>query len=383
MDDGYARIKQRLQLLYREPGAVKPLPKPIPRGDGQLPEWKRVGDFTLLRRYRLEEIRLPGWPSGEAEILPCAFTHGDVLFFDTETTGLSGGAGSVVFLVGFGWYSDTGLNVEQVFLTDFPGEYEFLETVSERLKQRPVVVSYNGKSFDRHLLRSRFLMNGIMLDLVNLDDEHHLDLLHITRRFWRRVIGSCSLTQVERKVLGLRRTHDLPSEEVPDRYFEYLRNGDAHVMADVFSHNLYDVGTLARIYDAIGGLVSGTSSVTRVDLTALGEFLLRSGNHRGIVCLRESFRQGDVQAGVLLSLHGKRRGEWSASIQIWQRMAERKNVFSAIELAKYFEHKRKDPTQALSWVERVLSWRLPLAPNVRTALAKRKQRLLAKIERQK
>ncbi len=44
-----------------------------------------------------------------------------LVFLDTETTGLSGGTGTYVFLVGIGFQSKEGFIVQQFFLQD-PGE---------------------------------------------------------------------------------------------------------------------------------------------------------------------------------------------------------------------------------------------------------------------
>ena len=46
-------------------------------------------------------------------------TAGPLLFFDLETTGLSGGAGTLAFLVGCGYFDDDGFHTRQLFLSGY------------------------------------------------------------------------------------------------------------------------------------------------------------------------------------------------------------------------------------------------------------------------
>ena len=101
----------------------------------------------------------------------------NLLFYDLETTGLSGGASTIAFLAGFGWVENNKLFINQYFLHDFPGEIDFLLLINEFLDSGKILVSYNGKSFDHPLLRTRFLMKGLKIPLVP-----EIDLLHTARR---------------------------------------------------------------------------------------------------------------------------------------------------------------------------------------------------------
>ena len=49
------------------------------------------------------------------------------MFFDIETTGLSGGAGTIAFLAGCGWFEDEGFRVRQFFLAGPGGERAMLD----------------------------------------------------------------------------------------------------------------------------------------------------------------------------------------------------------------------------------------------------------------
>ena len=80
------------------------------------------------------------------------------LFLDTETTGLAGGTGTYAFLVGLAWWEGGGLEVEQLFMRDYSEERSLLAALAERLAERPVLVTFNGKSFDWPLLETRYRM---------------------------------------------------------------------------------------------------------------------------------------------------------------------------------------------------------------------------------
>jgi uncharacterized protein len=336
--------------------------------------WSRRGEFLYTRRLE--------FPGQAPRIAPAVFDPAvesveDLLFFDTETTGLSGGAGTLVFLVGTAWASGTDLEVEQYFLADFPGEPEFLEAVRERFAGRTACVSFNGRSFDGPLLRGRFSLARIAFAM-----GRDIDLLHPARRLWRGITGDCSLKSLEEKVLGIQRGMDIPGSEIPEVYFQFLRTGRPGVLPVVFDHNLTDVTSLARMWDALGGLLAGDTTAAPVDGRALGRELLRRGDLRGAVVLAEALEGGDAEAGLHLGLHHKRRGAWDDAVGVWERLAaEARSLVAVVELAKYLEHRRRDYTAALARVEEALSWGLPLNARERAELAKRRHRLERKATR--
>ena len=100
------------------------------------------------------------------------------LFLDTETTGLAGGTGTYAFLVGLAWWDAAGLQVEQFLMRDFTDEYSMLQELATRVKERPVLLTFNGKSFDWPLLENRFKMTR---SLAPPKLAAHLDLLHPAR----------------------------------------------------------------------------------------------------------------------------------------------------------------------------------------------------------
>lgn len=164
-------------------------------------------------------------------------------FLDTETTGLSGGAGTTVFLCGLGFLDGDAFVLEQVFLRSFADERAGLMHVVERLAQRPMQVSFAGKSFDRHRLASRMTLHRLSHAML---DPRHLDLLHWARRTWRTQLPDTRLRTLEERCLGIARADDLPGSEAPRAWLDWLRDGSGEVDR-VMEHNRLDVLTLATL----------------------------------------------------------------------------------------------------------------------------------------
>ncbi|MCL2800674.1 MAG: ribonuclease H-like domain-containing protein [Treponema sp.] len=171
----------------------------------------------------------------------------DFLFFDLETTGLSGGAGTVAFLAAFGRFADGKLVITQYLLLDYPGEHDFLNCVLQQLKtENAVIVSYNGKCFDSQIIKTRFLMNRMKPPLYR-----HADLLHPTRRLWKTIIQDCSQSSVESNILKIERTDDIPGSLAPEIWFEFLKTGATERLTGICDHNVSDIKGLAGILSAM------------------------------------------------------------------------------------------------------------------------------------
>ena len=313
--------------------------------------------------------------SGRIAFHPKPARSEDLVFYDTETTGLSGGAGSVIFLFGAAWCEGGDLAVEQLFLSDFPGEPEFLLAVKGLLEPRRAFVSYNGKTFDSHLLRTRFRMNRI-----SWEPGPQVDLLHHSRRLWKSIVGDCSLRSMETRVLGFTRELDVAGEDIPLIWLEFLRTGRPGTLPVVFDHNVMDIVSLARLYGIIGTLLDGSPVPMRVDERALGTWLIRSGDPAGLVLLEEAFRKGSEPSGVALALYHKSRREWDRAAEVWaQLLAASRSLVAAVELAKHHEHRTRRYQVALQLVETALSWNLPLDLRSRREIARRRERLQRKL----
>src|SRR5580658_4231476 len=179
------------------------------------------------------------------------------LFLDTETTGLAGGTGTYAFLIGLAWWDAGALQVEQLFMRDFAEEHSLLHELAARVAERPVLVTFNGKTFDWPLLDSRFTMTR-KIPTPRL--AAHLDLLHPARALWKLRLGSVRLVDLERHVLdaprlGWHREDDIASSLIPQYYFDYLRGGPADPLAGVVKHNQMDLRGLAALFGKINSLL--------------------------------------------------------------------------------------------------------------------------------
>jgi len=336
--------------------------------------FKRAGEFTFFRRKVIEEH---GFLQPTARLIPGTYTPRELLFFDLETTGLSGGAGNYFFLIGLGFLEDSSLVIEQVFLADYPGEAEYLDYIRERLKRGKVFVSYNGKSFDSHLLRMRFQMNG-----REYEPAEQIDLLYWARRLWKKTLPDCSLKSVEAGVLGINREDDVPGYEIPDIYFSYLRAGDTGPLPQVFEHNMQDILSLVKLYILVEDILSGRQFPPVTDSRALGCWLLKECDATGVSVLKRGFAGGDAGSGKALGLHYKRAGLWPLALPLWRELVENfRSISAAVELAKYYEHRKKEPERARYWLDKVFAWDLPLSPLLRSELLKRRERLKKKLSK--
>lgn len=341
------------------------------------PSWEHI-QSGLYQFTQIVELNLTNSP--QSMLLPSGAKLEDLIFFDTETTGLSGGAGTFVFLMGFAGWAEGKLQVKQLFVSDYPSESEFINYLSDILLPDKIYVSYNGKCYDCHVLINRFLLNGKKISF-----PRQIDLLHHCRRLWKRILGSCSLTDIEKHVLNITRTDDIPGCQIPEVYHNYLRTGYVEDLLRVFQHNYQDILSLVLIFENISQILSDpliTSNLTgKVDQLKLGKFFIDIHDCRGIDILDGIYKRGDFQAGRLLSLHLKKSGQWSQALKIWNKMYTDKSLFAAVELAKYYEHLSRNYTQALEIVDSVLNWNIPLTDDFRAEIIHRKRRLLRKINK--
>jgi len=204
------------------------------------------------------------------------------LFFDLETTGLNGGAGTLAFLIGCGAFDpDGGFVIRQYVLTRLGDERSVLQAVSRLVRDAGALVSFNGKSFDAPLLESRFAYHRLPWIASTVP---HLDVLHPARRFWRedgKAGAPCSLAALERQVLDAGRDHDVPGAEAPGRYFQFIRSGDPEALVDVLEHNRLDLLSLAGLTARLLTLVREGPEGARSgrEAFALGDLYERAGWH--------------------------------------------------------------------------------------------------------
>lgn len=223
--------------------------------------------FDVIRAEIPADTRRGPVRLGEA---PAAGT----VWLDTETTGLSVGVGTQVFLIGVAFREGDLVIVEQYLLRRLGAEQGMLEAVRERMLRASMLVTYNGRRFDWPLLEARFRLQRLA---PPWDEPPHLDLLPVARRLWRHVVGTARLSAIESEVIGNRRVGDIPSWLIPSRYVEFLRSGDDALLDDVVDHNREDVLTLLSLHAIAAGIADGRISDIPIDPIGLGLHLERLG----------------------------------------------------------------------------------------------------------
>ena len=244
----------------------------------------------------------------------------DIVFLDTETTGLSSGTGTYVFLLGIAWFEEGALVLRQLFLEDLAAECAFVTALQSELARFHACASYNGKSFDIPLLRARFVL-ALRAELSV--DESHLDLLHPARRMWKDRFGSTTLRQLEASVLDEAREDDIPGALIPDRYFHYLRTRDDRLLEPVLRHNAQDVVSLVRITDRVARAVlearRGRAPDHAPAALALARIFERSGEAEAAYCCYESaYVEGDATIRVRAALPFARLSQFVVTEQLRQ-----------------------------------------------------------------
>ena len=287
-----------------------------------------------------------------------------LLFLDTETTGLSGGAGTLAFEIGLGFIDARGMVIRQYVMRDYGEESAMLAEIASLLPRFDTLVTFNGKSFDIPLLESRMVMHRIR---VHLTDWPHLDLLHACRRVYKLRLGRCSLSALEEAVLGESRTDDLPGAQVPQRYFDYLRTREFALLEDVLRHNRQDVESLASLTGHLCSAFREPEQLAHAeDAFCVGRTLLRGGHtEEGRRCHRIlGMSSMSSQAHMVLSASYKKSREWASSVETWTAMIARGEggTWPYVELAKYYEHTERDYARALRYAGAALSRALNLSP---------------------
>jgi uncharacterized protein YprB with RNaseH-like and TPR domain len=330
----------------------------------------RIGDCDLdsdgLRL--LDPSLAPGVPEQDAT----------TVFLDLETTGLSGGAGTIAFLVGCGWFDAGAFQVRQFLLTSHSAERALLAAVAQFLADAGLIVTYNGKTFDVPVMETRWAFHRIPMPL---EDFPHFDMLHTARRLWRRstTVASvasgfsrtdadgCRLVNLERALLNFHRVGDVPGMEIPSRYFHFLRTGDARPLEPVLEHNRLDLVSLAAVTARAARLARdgeyGCSDER--EALALGRIYERAEEfNRAEACYRRAGASGDPEvsgeAWCRLAVRCRRERRFTEAAEYWRRIValtepagvRRRGTLNelrhmAIEaLAIHHEHRDRDLTSA-------------------------------------
>jgi uncharacterized protein len=282
------------------------------------------------------------------------FHISDLRFYDTETTGLGTGAGTFAFLHTIGQFEQDEFCLYQYLVDDYSAEESILYAMEqEHFSPATILVTFNGKSFDWPMLQSR----RAMYRMEKQEIAGHIDLLHPSRRFWKKTLGSVSLASVEAHVLGLVRQDDLPGKEAPARYFQYQNEKDPEVIEPVLLHNAMDVSSLVGIVTHIADLLSGcVDPQTAEAYTALARYFTEWNQYdMAEKCYKAATDSVDANWSTYWrkSLFLKRIGQIEDARLVWTKMADLfpDSVAPLVELAKLAEHKDKNYQDAKKWVD--------------------------------
>lgn len=342
-------LRDRLASYGTKP--KKPAPQPArtecyrtqertPRGGYGLPDCLDAGLINDLSGLTVPE-RLP---------------LESLLFLDTETTGLSGGAGTIAFLTGLGWFEGGDFVVEQDLMRDYPEEGAMLDRVLERVEQAELLVTFNGRTFDLPLLEGRFTMNGRRVPLTR---KLHLDLLHPARAVFKLRLRRCRLSSLEEAVLGITREDDLPGAEVPKAWFDYLKTGDFTLIERILEHNVQDIKSMPLILARLMEMYRAPlDEPHQEDIFSIGRTLEKRGQTERARKCYYAADKGTVSrlARLRLAESYRRETDYAASAGIYERMLSegQANTEVLVRLAILYEHRLNRPGEALRLTQRAM-----------------------------
>jgi uncharacterized protein YprB with RNaseH-like and TPR domain len=342
-------------------------------------------------------------------------TAGPLLFFDLETTGLSGGAGTLAFLVGCGFFEADGFHTRQFFLSGYEAERELLDALAALTGRFNGLVTFNGRTFDVPLIETRYLFHRLESPFA---DMPHFDMLHPARKLWRRRniarpshrerwsggrpgdSASCALGALEEAILGVERCGDVPGFEIPSRYFNFLRTGDLSPLAAVFEHNRLDLLSLAAL-TAIAARMAGegpAGAPSPHEALAMGRIYLRLGRwDEADACFARAAGLGDaawdarsidpeIRADALrhLAIERRRQHRYEEAAEAWRQLLAAGagpgfTQEARRALAIHHEHRVRDLEEARRHAEHALE--AEQDPAEADALRHRLQRLARKLNR--
>jgi uncharacterized protein YprB with RNaseH-like and TPR domain len=380
MDDKFRQQLQRLGVV-KGLKALQPTPPPAPaepsrQASSALPGdeistahgsvWveKRVypsihphGRYTLGEMQRLSDEGLALFGVPDLGARPA--------FLDTETTGLAGGAGTLVFLTGIGVWSEDALTLHLVFLRSPDEEPAAMHYIEDVLAGATGIVSFNGNGFDLPLLESRFILNRMAPQWRALP---HLDLLTVARQLWRDHLESRRLGVLETEILRVQRAEvDIESSLIPWLYRQYLDTGNTDDMVRVFYHNRIDVLSLVSLLVHVTRMVTSPEQMALApgEWAGVGRVLDRARREAEAftawerALLQETGTLDEDTAARLwqeMGVRYKRCGAWERAFAMWDAWANYHPlaVDPLVERAKYYEWTTGDLHAALAETDAAL-----------------------------
>lgn len=376
----------------------------IPNAD----EWRAYGavpfhfheEYCLIREveypldykhghYTLGEILpvMDQWQKDNIEHPLSAKGHQckDLFFFDTETTGLSGGAGTTIFLLGYARVHEDKVVVRQHLLPAPGNEVALYQSFLQEVDYT-TLVTYNGKAFDWPQVKTRHTL--VREHVPKLPLFGHFDLLHAARRLWKDTMESVRLVNVEKEILGIKRENDIPGFLAPMIYFDFVKTHEMEGIKGVLKHNEWDVLTLITLYIHLSKLLQ-TNSDTRNEREEfeVGRWFDSLGEKKIAARIYENIVERSWGASYKLGLIKKREARYGEAkelfLQSFGNKENPKKEEAAIELSMLLEHKEKDYSAALFYAEQAFdSWKEKQL-SLRNKEGKNSDKYMKRIERLK
>lgn len=277
----------------------------------------------------------------------------DLFFFDTETTGLGGGVGNTIFLLGHARLTKDEIIMTQHFLPNPGGEVALYQSFLSSVDYT-TLVTYNGKSFDWPQLKTRHTL--IRDSLPKLPEFGHFDLYHASRRLWKNRLDSVRLAVVEKEILHISREKDVPGYLAPMIYFDFIENKNPEGIFGVIHHNEVDILSLISLYIHLSDLLlsSDNSSSDRFEIArwfdTLGE---KEEAEKGYLHAASLDNKDSLKAKFAIALMLKKNKKWNDAIvefhEVYERADKHLRLKTIVELSKLYEHKKKDYSKALQF----------------------------------
>ncbi|MFY4776029.1 ribonuclease H-like domain-containing protein [Metabacillus sp. RGM 3146] len=308
----------------------------------------RFGDFpSVVKKWNESPLDHPLSSKGH---LPK-----NLFFFDTETTGLGGGAGNTIFLLGHARVMEDKVTVKQHLLPKPGNEVALYQSFLSEVNIK-TLVTYNGKAFDWPQVKTR---HTLIRDLVpELPQFGHFDLLHAAKRIWKSHLPSLKLSLVEEEILNIKRTDDIPGYLAPMIYFHFVEKQDPELIFGVMKHNELDVLTLITLYQELSlKLLNAAAEEDEKIQFELAKWFQAAGEDETAfqtfqaVSEKSSFKQFDAK--LAMAQKWKKEKEISKAVELWKEIVKKGNgkagLEAAVEMAKFEEHTKRNISNALEY----------------------------------
>jgi len=284
----------------------------------------------------------------------------DLFFFDTETTGLGGGAGNTIFLLGYASISGEQLILRQHILPHPGAEVPLYQSFLEKVNYK-TLVTYNGKSFDWPQVKTRHTL--VREHVPKLPSFGHFDLFHAARRLWKHKLDRMKLAIVEKEVLGVERVDDIPGFLAPMIYFDFIESKQPGGMLGILKHNEIDILSLITLYSHLTFQLFGIDrNQTRSEFYEVGRWFATLGEKNEAEKVLSKLTNGNdgtsYQAKLILAYQHKKERNWEMARKMFVDVVacadDQMRLEAFLELAKIHEHRLIDYKLAIHYCRKAI-----------------------------